>query len=302
MRVLVLSGIDDPGVATLEANFGRAGRALAAIPGATVRIEPMIDHTLSRRFMQERVVAAVVDFLAGRPSRPETGRPETSLPSSLAAVGGIGYLVAERLERALQRPQPASWRRLPWLAWPRLRMTALAASAHGPLSTHTRLNLLVISVLVPFLAFVGIMLAQFSTSERDRYAGDALAVSRQVSLAVDREIDGLIATLEALATSPAAQDGVDLGGLRPPGARFAAHQGRASIVLRDLSGRELIDTGEPFGAELPVVANDVVLATDRLVLATGRPATSDVTWGGDPGGGWSSSIRPSSRRAVWPIS
>ena len=65
-RLLVLSGVDDPGVATLEANFGRYGRALAAVPGATVWIEPGLDHTLSRRFMQERVAKIIVDFLAER--------------------------------------------------------------------------------------------------------------------------------------------------------------------------------------------------------------------------------------------
>ncbi len=64
VHVLMVFGFDDPGVAPLEANFGRKGRALAAMRGAEVRIERGIDHTLSRGVMQTRVIQIIEDFLA----------------------------------------------------------------------------------------------------------------------------------------------------------------------------------------------------------------------------------------------
>ncbi len=65
-RVLAVFGFDDPGVAALEAAFGGNGRRLARLPGATVRIERQIDHTLSRIDMQERVIQIVIDDLTRR--------------------------------------------------------------------------------------------------------------------------------------------------------------------------------------------------------------------------------------------
>ena len=63
-RMLMLLGQGDPGIAALEASFGPDGRDLAARPGATVRFEAGIDHTLSRRVMQDRVASAVTTFLS----------------------------------------------------------------------------------------------------------------------------------------------------------------------------------------------------------------------------------------------
>ena len=62
-RVLMLLGHGDPGIAALEASFGPNGGDLAAWPGATVRFERGVDHTLSRRIMQDRVASAITTFL-----------------------------------------------------------------------------------------------------------------------------------------------------------------------------------------------------------------------------------------------
>ena len=62
--LLLIYGSDDPGIAQLEANFGRNGRKLATMPDVHVAIESGIDHTLSRRDMQDRVAATIARFLA----------------------------------------------------------------------------------------------------------------------------------------------------------------------------------------------------------------------------------------------
>ena len=61
--LLMIYGADDPGMAQLEANFGRNGRMLATVPGVRVAIESGIDHTLSRCDMQDRVAAIIARFL-----------------------------------------------------------------------------------------------------------------------------------------------------------------------------------------------------------------------------------------------
>ncbi len=61
VRLLLLYGQGDPGLAALEADFGTGGRDLGS--RATIRVEAAIDHTLSRRTMQDRVIGAVSGFL-----------------------------------------------------------------------------------------------------------------------------------------------------------------------------------------------------------------------------------------------
>jgi alpha/beta superfamily hydrolase len=66
-NLLVMLGLGDPGISALEASFGRGGETLAARPGATVRFERGMDHTLSRQTMQDRVGEAVAEFLEAEP-------------------------------------------------------------------------------------------------------------------------------------------------------------------------------------------------------------------------------------------
>ena len=67
-NLLVLLGQGDPGISALEASFGPGGERLVARTGATVRFERGIDHTLSRRAMQDRVAAALTEFLMVEPA------------------------------------------------------------------------------------------------------------------------------------------------------------------------------------------------------------------------------------------
>src|SRR5690242_9585840 len=80
-------------------------------------------------------------------------------------------------------------------------------------------------------------------AERDRSRQDALGLARRLAADVDRELDGVVLTLQALAASPALQTG-DL-------ATFAA-QARAvpgfrggEVILSDRAGRRLLSAGAP---------------------------------------------------------
>ena len=62
-RVQMVLAAEDPGVAALETAFGRKGRGFTRLPGATLNVEPRLDHTLSRVAMQDRVIALIADHL-----------------------------------------------------------------------------------------------------------------------------------------------------------------------------------------------------------------------------------------------
>jgi hypothetical protein len=63
-RVLLLLAAGDPGVDALEEHFGRHGRRLAALPGATVIIDRQLDHTLATGQARDHAVAILADYFA----------------------------------------------------------------------------------------------------------------------------------------------------------------------------------------------------------------------------------------------
>ncbi|WP_158292342.1 PAS domain-containing protein [Paracraurococcus ruber] len=79
--------------------------------------------------------------------------------------------------------------------------------------------------------------------------------------------------LDALATSPALQDG-DLSRFHGQAVRVAPTRG--AIVLRDRSGQQLVNTLIPFGTPLPVTTAPEVLAADECVFRTVSTCISDV--------------------------
>ena len=146
------------------------------------------------------------------------------------------------------------------------------------LSTRARLVLLVTAVLVPVVAFASLLLWQFAATERVRHQAEALELSQRVSAAIDRELDGLTGALEALTTSPALQVGGDLA-VFDAQARALLRRRGSFVTMRDRTGKQIINTGRPFGSPLPDWDDPVVLTADRQVFETGRPVVSDLYTG-----------------------
>jgi PAS domain S-box-containing protein len=153
-----------------------------------------------------------------------------------------------------------------------------SAKRRRALSTRARLILLVSAVFTPILVFAALLLWQFSQAERVRYQTDALELSQRISAAIDRELTGLTAALEALATSPALQPGGDLAAFDAQ-ARAVLRTRGSFIAMRDRTGQQVINTSRPFGAPLPVSSDPVLLETDRQVFETGQPVISDLYTG-----------------------
>ena len=132
---------------------------------------------------------------------------------------------------------------------------------------------LVAVLVVPGIAFAGLLLGRYAHSERARYELESVDVARAASTALDRYLNGLQTTLQTLSTSPFLAAG-DLEGFHQQAERIKSFIG-ADIGLRRPDGQQLVNTRLPLGAALPPTP----LAVDTQVIATGKPLVSDVFTG-----------------------
>ncbi len=106
------------------------------------------------------------------------------------------------------------------------------------------------ALIGPGLLFTAILLMRYASAERARFEQDARENVRGISLSLDRDVAGLVSVLQTLATSPRLRDG--------DYSAFDSQRGwvRSSIdldvMLRRPNGQELVNTGVPRGAPLPV--------------------------------------------------
>lgn len=158
----------------------------------------------------------------------------------------------------------------------RLRLKIIGPhDARRALSVRARLVLLVSVILVPILVFAVALLWQFAGTERARRQAEAFELSQRVSSAIDREVDGLTAALEALSTSPALQPDGSLEAFDAQARRLLRTRG-SFVAMRDISGQQIVNTSQAFGTALPISTDPVLRATDRSVFDTGKPVVSDL--------------------------
>jgi two-component sensor histidine kinase len=108
--------------------------------------------------------------------------------------------------------------------------------------------------------------------EESRFERDGLATARAGALAIEREIQGVIATAEVLATSPALQAG-DLQTFDRQAKAAVVAERDSQITLRDLDSRQLVNSLLPWGEAPPNRSS--LAAYDQEVLRTGKPAVAD---------------------------
>ena len=145
--------------------------------------------------------------------------------------------------------------------------------AHYSVPTQLIIIALVAVLVVPGIAFAGLLLARYAHSERVRYELESVDVARAASTALDRYLNGLQTTLQTLSTSAFLAAG-DLEGFHQQAERIKSFIG-ADIGLRRPDGQQLLNTRLPWGAALPPTP----LAVDAQVIATGKPVVSDVFTG-----------------------
>nr|WP_274597240.1 PAS domain S-box protein [Microvirga tunisiensis] len=140
------------------------------------------------------------------------------------------------------------------------------------------------ALVLPGLVFAAILLWRYASAERGRYEEEALGTAQRIMAAADRELVGIQAVAQALATSSSLLEG-----------NFEAFQRQAemtlqswaqrkpndyAIVVRDITGQQVANTRLPWGSPLPKGAN---LPIDQQVIATKRPVIQDLFTGATAG-------------------
>ncbi len=151
-----------------------------------------------------------------------------------------------------------------------MRDSSLSRS-QGP-RTSRLLTALTLSLVIPIVALAAALGYGLYRSEEMRFERDGMSTARAGALAIERELRGVIATAEALATSPALQSG-DLETFDRQVKAAVTAERESQITLRDLESRQLVNSLVPWG-EAPPNRSSLV-AYDQEVLRTGKPVVSD---------------------------
>lgn len=127
------------------------------------------------------------------------------------------------------------------------------------------------ALTLPPMALSVVVAGRWVGAERLRLEATARQTVDGAMEQVDRYLSGKVGMLQALATSPALDAG-DFRRMDQQARELLDLQG-ANIVLRELSGQQVISTRLPWGTKLPRVPN---YDTDRHVFQTRAPYISDL--------------------------
>lgn len=133
---------------------------------------------------------------------------------------------------------------------------------------------LLATTLLPIVLVLISGLAYLAHVEVQRQRDSVLRTAERVADLIDREVDGVTALLQALATSPALAEG-DLERFDRQARKLASERG-AAIALRQLDGQQLVNTLVPFGTPLPKSIDPVLREADRRAIDTRQPVVSDL--------------------------
>ena len=131
---------------------------------------------------------------------------------------------------------------------------------------------LFVGLLVPTLLCVGVLLWRFAASERTRVEQDVQTRAHGLSVAFDREIHGVLTTLQALATSPSLA-AHNLPAFYAQMQEITRLQG-ININLRRIDGTAALTTRAPLGTAAP--APLALAEIDGEVLRTGVAVVSNI--------------------------
>ncbi|WP_332682184.1 response regulator [Bosea sp. (in: a-proteobacteria)] len=129
---------------------------------------------------------------------------------------------------------------------------------------------LVAVIVIPGIAFAGLLLQRFAQSETERYRQEAREVASAAASILDRYLGGWQTTLQTLATSENLRTRNFEAFYRQ--ATLVKHFAGAEIGLRRLDGEQIVNTRFPFGAQLPTYQFDV----DGEAISARKPVISNV--------------------------
>jgi two-component sensor histidine kinase len=144
-------------------------------------------------------------------------------------------------------------------------------SAARPHRIRTYLVLFALALVLPLLLVSIAAFERMAAIEKAQIEARVPQIAKNLTVAVDQELDRALVTLETLAISSELRKG-DLRAFHDQ-AVLALKPKKAAIVLVDRSYRQLVDTLKDYGAPLPPTADP---ATAQRVIDTGRPQISNL--------------------------
>jgi two-component sensor histidine kinase len=133
---------------------------------------------------------------------------------------------------------------------------------------------LVVVVALPLLAFVGFLVLQLESQEREGLANETAEDAQLIARSVDRELQDMATTLRLLITSPELEAG-DLRAFHDRTQR-SLRSNSLYVIVVDKNGQQRLNTRSPFGEPLGRMSNMPALES---VLTSGITEASDVFYG-----------------------
>jgi PAS domain S-box-containing protein len=146
----------------------------------------------------------------------------------------------------------------------------------APRSFAWHVGTLALGLVLPALILIGLLLWQFTISERSRIESDARSMARTLAMLVGQRITDTTTTLQALATSPSLREG-DIGRFYDQVEQLRRQQNQ-HFSLRNRDGITLLTTRLPFGQQLGRNPPEII-AADAEALARRAPVVSAIFTG-----------------------
>lgn len=145
------------------------------------------------------------------------------------------------------------------------------------LSINQQLILFSTALLTPVLLVAAVLLWTYAASERARYREDSRDAAHRIMAAIDRELTGMMAVAQVLASSEKLIRG-EYEQFQQRGASILRQwsperSGDYAIVVRDKTSQQVVNTRLPWGSPLPKGTN---LSIDQQVIAAKRAFIQDL--------------------------
>jgi len=136
------------------------------------------------------------------------------------------------------------------------------------------LTILSLTVLLPQVLLGALFAWRHTEDHKQTLEHVAVVLAKERSAALDRELEGMIGALQALATSPLIESG-DLAGFRKQVTSVLRFRGSA-IILRDRTGQQFLNTFLRPDEKLPISNDPELIAAGEKVFQSKAPVFSNL--------------------------
>ncbi|WP_136514362.1 ATP-binding protein [Geomonas edaphica] len=146
------------------------------------------------------------------------------------------------------------------------------------MSLRTFLTRLILICVLPLVLLAAYLAADNVSALKTQYQLQAQTLTRNVTIALDRQVESLVSGLQVLAASSSVGDPARLGELYQE-AQLFRRTFDSHVLLSDLSKQMILNTRVPLGMPLPHLPVVRGRSAFSVVTTTGRPAVSDLFFG-----------------------